>query len=145
MKAARLQRFYWLNIKALGNCLTKPSQELIEAKYFTSRISGALPSDPPNVALYKNAKLRRQTTFLEALSTIDGLPGSVRYSDSDFWRQRSGASGDDGAPAFSEQKGDRGVSAKTVFDATEPRSNGVLQDLRQWSQKQSIAEFRPAS
>lgn len=73
MKAARLKRFYWLNIQELASRLTKPGQQLIGTKYFTSRISGALPSNPPNVAQKKNAKLRRQTTFLEALATIDGL------------------------------------------------------------------------
>ncbi len=73
MKAARLKRFYWLNIREMANRLTLPFQQLIETKYFTSRISGALPSDPPNMARNKNAKLRRQTTFLEALSTIDAL------------------------------------------------------------------------
>lgn len=49
----------WLNIDKLVNSLLKPNQELIEIKYFTSRVS----NNPD--------KQKRQSTYIEALETVD--------------------------------------------------------------------------
>lgn len=48
----------WLNLKALATSLLKPNQELVELKYFTSRVS----NNPD--------KQKRQTSYLEALETV---------------------------------------------------------------------------
>ena len=53
--------YYWLNIKSLCQKLLKEHQHLVEVKYFTSRI--AFPPD----------KKKRQSTFIEALNTLDGV------------------------------------------------------------------------
>ena len=47
----------WLNLKALVLSLLKPNQELVELKYFTSRVS----NNPD--------KQKRQTAYIEALET----------------------------------------------------------------------------
>ena len=48
----------WLNINNLVNNLLRPNQELIEIKYFTSRVS----NNPD--------KQKRQTTYIEALESV---------------------------------------------------------------------------
>lgn len=48
----------WLNISKLVNNLLRPNQELIEIKYFTSRVS----NNPD--------KQKRQTTYIEALESV---------------------------------------------------------------------------
>lgn len=58
LKSEKLSKFYWLDPQKLSSNLLKPDQELIETKYFTSRISA-----PPD-------KRKRQTTYLEALETL---------------------------------------------------------------------------
>lgn len=50
--------YYWLNIYLLCQNLLKPPQQLVLAKYFTSRINS-----PPD-------KKKRQSTFLDALHTV---------------------------------------------------------------------------
>jgi hypothetical protein len=52
LKARGLERFLWLDVQALSANLCTPSQTLVEAKYFTSRV-GASPE-----------KVKRQNTYL---------------------------------------------------------------------------------
>ncbi len=59
LRAAGWKRFYWLNLQTLVRNLLKPGQELVFTKYFTSRVS------------YPREKERRQSTFLEALETLN--------------------------------------------------------------------------
>ena len=61
LKAARWKRFYWLNPQALVGHLLKADQELVFTKYFTSRVS------------YPREKGRRQSSYLEALETLNDL------------------------------------------------------------------------
>jgi len=61
LKQAGWKRYYWLNIKKLVTRLLKENQQLTLTKYFTARISG-----PPD-------KQKRQSVFLEALSTLKDL------------------------------------------------------------------------
>ena len=61
LKASRWKRFYWLNLQAMAKNLLKPDQELVFIKYFTSRIS------------YPPDKQQRQSTFIEALETLNDL------------------------------------------------------------------------
>jgi uncharacterized LabA/DUF88 family protein len=76
-------RYYWLNLKLLcQNLLNNPKhpQRLLSEKYFTSRITA-----PPD-------KKKRQSTYLEALGTIDGIklyygkyqPTSIRCKNCNF-------------------------------------------------------------
>ncbi|MBM3142903.1 MAG: NYN domain-containing protein [Chloroflexi bacterium] len=53
--------YYWLNVKLLCQNLLISPQHLIVVKYFTSRITS-----PPD-------KRKRQSIFLEALNTVDGI------------------------------------------------------------------------
>jgi len=59
LRAAGWKRFYWLNLQTLARNLLKSEQELVFTKYFTSRVS------------YPPEKERRQSTFLEALETLN--------------------------------------------------------------------------
>ena len=55
------QKYMWLDLSALAESLTKSNQELIETKYFTSRISGS------------KSKEERQSAYLDALSSLPKL------------------------------------------------------------------------
>lgn len=59
LKSAGWKRFYWLNLQALARNILAPGQELVFTKYFTSRVS--YPAD----------KEKRQSTFIEALETLN--------------------------------------------------------------------------
>jgi uncharacterized LabA/DUF88 family protein len=59
LRSAGWKRFYWLNVQKLAKNLLKAGQGLVFTKYFTSRVS--YPAD----------KERRQSTFLDALGTLD--------------------------------------------------------------------------
>ena len=61
LKSSHWKRFYWLNLQAMAQNLLESGQELVFTKYFTSRIS-----QPPD-------KQKRQSTFLEALETLNDL------------------------------------------------------------------------
>jgi uncharacterized LabA/DUF88 family protein len=61
LKQAKWQRYYWLNLQQLLMNLLKGDQELVLTKYFTSRIS------------YPIDKQKRQSTFIEALETLDNF------------------------------------------------------------------------
>lgn len=73
LKAARLQKHYWLNIHRLAGNLLKAHQSLAASKYFTARISGSRPDDPPERAADLDASRARQVAYLDALGTIRGL------------------------------------------------------------------------
>lgn len=55
------KKFYWLNLQKLAENLLNQEQELIEVKYFTSRVSF-----PPD-------KVKRQGTFIEAIETLPNV------------------------------------------------------------------------
>lgn len=66
----------WLDLVALSKNLSMPFQDIVEVKYFTSRISGP------------GSKQRRQSVYLDALGTLDNTlfkiffgkyPSSVGY------------------------------------------------------------------
>ena len=59
LKSAKWRRFYWLNVQLLVQNLLKAGEDLVFTKYFTSRVS------------YPPDKERRQSTFLEALETLN--------------------------------------------------------------------------
>jgi uncharacterized LabA/DUF88 family protein len=55
------QRYQWLDVKGLAQCLLKPGQELATTKYFD-----APPPGPADVRI-------RQTTLVEALGTLSAV------------------------------------------------------------------------
>jgi len=59
LKSKGWERFLWLDIQALSRNLLRADQKLVHTKYFTSRINS--PAD----------KVKRQTTYLEAVSTLN--------------------------------------------------------------------------
>jgi uncharacterized LabA/DUF88 family protein len=61
LKSTRWKRYYWLNLQLMAKNLLESGQELVFTKYFTSRISF-----PPD-------KQKRQSTFIEALETLNDL------------------------------------------------------------------------
>ena len=63
LKTKRWRRYYWLDVRALAENLLRPGQSLVMVRYFTAGVS-------PSGGI---AKLRRQSTFLEALQTRDDL------------------------------------------------------------------------
>lgn len=58
MKAASSRKYYWLDLRRMCERLLTENQKLQRVRYFTSRVS-----EPPG-------KVRRQTTYLEALATL---------------------------------------------------------------------------
>jgi uncharacterized LabA/DUF88 family protein len=61
LKEKNWQSLMWLDLVKLGKGLLRPDQELVRVKYFTARITNDVQ------------KQRRQTAFLDALATLDGL------------------------------------------------------------------------
>jgi len=59
IKASDSKHHLWLDLLALSRNLSMPFQDVVEVKYFTSRISGP------------GSKQRRQSTYLDALGTLD--------------------------------------------------------------------------
>ena len=61
--------FMWLDMLQLGTVLVREDQELVQVKYFTSRIR----NDPE--------KQKRQNLFLDALGTLDSKKLKIYYGD----------------------------------------------------------------
>lgn len=61
LKSKGWKRYYWLDVSKLASNLLKPNQSLQNTKYFTSRIMDS------------KAKIKRQTTYIEALETLDNF------------------------------------------------------------------------
>lgn len=73
MRDAGFRQYSWLDVHNLSKRLLGPQQVLGKTKYFTARISGGKRGDTSPFAKKKNAKRKRQTTYLEALSTINNF------------------------------------------------------------------------
>ncbi len=69
MRAAGLDKCRWLNVKKLVLSLLQPNQQLVEIKYFTSRVS----NNPD--------KQKRQSTYIDALESIDVKIKYGNYQD----------------------------------------------------------------
>ena len=61
LKSKDWKRYYWLDVTKLATNLLKSNQSLQKTKYFTSRI------------IESPAKIKRQTTYIEALGTLDNI------------------------------------------------------------------------
>lgn len=53
----------WLNVKALAETLLGSENDIVEVKYYTARVSGAINPQTP----------RRQQIYLDALATVPGI------------------------------------------------------------------------
>jgi len=73
LRDSNFRRYLWLDVHALSKRLLLPHQVLGQTKYFTARISGSKPSDHVQYAKEKNAKRKRQATYLDALESIPQL------------------------------------------------------------------------
>lgn len=60
LRDSRLRRYYWLNVRRLAENLLRPHQSLVETKYFTARISGAMRGDPPAKAAFVLPRLTKR-------------------------------------------------------------------------------------
>jgi uncharacterized LabA/DUF88 family protein len=58
LRSKKWKRYYWLDIHRVAELMLKPGQSLVRTKYFTTVVK-----DPPE-------KKKRQTTFLDALGTL---------------------------------------------------------------------------
>lgn len=73
MRAAKLQRYYWLDIWKMAETITPPGCSLVECKYFTARIASELKHDTPDEAVDRKAKRLRQNSYLDALTACNTL------------------------------------------------------------------------
>jgi hypothetical protein len=61
LREGGFRRFLWLDLVGMSTRLLRPSQKLVQSKYFTARVAS-----PPD-------KQRRQSVYLEALGTLPDL------------------------------------------------------------------------
>ena len=59
IREAGFDKCRWLNVKKLVESLLQPNQELLQVKYFTSRVS----NNPD--------KQKRQSTYIDALESLN--------------------------------------------------------------------------
>ena len=73
LRDSQFRRFYWLDVSVLASKLLKPNQILQSTKYFTARIAGPKGNDTSRHAQQLTEKRKRQTVYLDALSTRNNL------------------------------------------------------------------------
>lgn len=73
LRDAGYRRYYWLDLSKLAAQFIRGPVSLVKTRYFTSRIYGPHLSDPKHIAERKEARRLRQTTYLDALSTLPDL------------------------------------------------------------------------
>lgn len=73
LRESGLRRCYWLNLRALAESLLLTGQTLVATKYFTARIAGGRSADAPDRKRAADERRKRQSDFLEALSTLTEL------------------------------------------------------------------------
>ena len=78
MREAGFDQCRWLNVKKLVESLLQPNQELVGVKYYTSRVS----NNPD--------KQKRQSTYLDALGSVDVEIFYGNYQDNNLECRRCG-------------------------------------------------------
>jgi uncharacterized LabA/DUF88 family protein len=101
IKEAGFENCKWLDIHKLILELIKPDQELIQIKYFTSRVS----NDPD--------KQKRQSTYLEALETKGIRIFYGQYQSKTYNCHRCGNLW----PSYSEKMTDVNIATQMLIDA----------------------------
>ena len=107
------RRYLWLDLVKLAGMLTLDHQDLVETKYFSSRIV-----DPPD-------KKKRQSTYLEALEAHCGpsLRMYFGHSRTDPWRcDRCGSERE----VPSEKKTDVNIAVEVMTDAFQDRFDTAM-------------------
>lgn len=98
---AGYSNYKWLNIKKLVVNLLRPDQELVEVKYFTSRVS----NNPD--------KQKRQTTYIEALQSVGVKIYYGHYQSGAVECKRCG----NVWPRYSEKMTDVNIATQIILDA----------------------------
>lgn len=111
LKDKKWKKYYWLNIQMLCKNLSKQNQELIITKYFTSRISR--PID----------KQKRQSTFIEALMTLNDLEIYYGQYQSNPWTCHSCSATID---ISKEKMTDVNIAVELLADAFQDRFDVAL-------------------
>lgn len=111
LKDSNWKRYYWLNLQLLAKNLLTVEQVLVFTKYFTSRVS------------YPPDKRKRQSTFIEALETLDDFKIFYgRYQTNPRICRR--CSFKDVVP--SEKKSDVNLAVEMITDAYENNFDTAL-------------------
>lgn len=79
LRSKKWKRYYWLNVQSMIELMLKPDQALVRTKYFTT------------VVTHPSPKRRRQTTYLEALGTLQAFDIHYGYflsTDYTCWQCR---------------------------------------------------------
>jgi hypothetical protein len=95
----------WLNIRKLANNLLQSNQELVEIKYFTSRVS----NNPD--------KQKRQTTYIEALESVGIKIFYGHYQNDKTECRQCGNIW----PTFHEKMTDVNIATQIILDAYQDR------------------------
>lgn len=105
MKEAGFEHCKWLNLHLLSSNLIKPNQELVEVKYFTSRVG----NNPD--------KQKRQATYIEALETTNVKVLYGHYQSSSIECKRCG----NNWPTYNEKMTDVNIATQMLIDAYQDR------------------------
>jgi uncharacterized LabA/DUF88 family protein len=70
LRESGFRRYMWLNIREMAARLVRSPFLLERTKYFTARISGKHPDDGPADEIRREERRKRQTLYLDALSTL---------------------------------------------------------------------------
>jgi uncharacterized LabA/DUF88 family protein len=117
------RKYLWLNLQGMVQALLRPEQELVCTKYFTARISGGRPSDRPTYRSMRDAKRKRQATFLDALGTLSDLRIYYgQYLDDSIECRRCGAKWMDAE----EKMTDVNIATEMLVDAFANRYDEAL-------------------
>ena len=105
MKEAGFEHCKWLDLHLLASNLIKPNQELIEVKYFTSRVG----NNPD--------KQKRQSTYIDALETTNVKVLYGHYQSSSIECKRCG----NNWPTYNEKMTDVNIATQMLIDAFQDR------------------------
>jgi len=105
MKDAGFEYCKWLDLHLLASNLLKPNQELVEVKYFTSRVG----NNPD--------KQKRQSTYIEALETTNVKVIYGHYQSGRLECKRCGYNW----PIHNEKMTDVNIATQMLIDAYQDR------------------------
>mgnify|MGYP000107864595 CR=1 FL=1 len=114
LRAQGWRKYYWLDLVTLSTALLKQGQQLDHCHYFTARI---------RTNGHNAADMRRQTLYLEALSTLPGL--SIYYG---HYLEKQQHCRNCGAtwPYYEEKMTDVNIATQLLCDAFEDRFDMAL-------------------
>ena len=105
IKDAGYEYCKWLDLNLLASNLLKPNQELIEVKYFTSRVG----NNPD--------KQKRQSTYIDALETTNVKILYGHYQSCSIECKRCG----NNWPTYNEKMTDVNIATQMLIDAYQDR------------------------